>query len=63
MLIVKCSWCDREISRNHKKNGITHGICVPCFDKTMRDVRRILPWKTSLLKKTVLGENTLAEHY
>ncbi|MCU0579644.1 MAG: hypothetical protein MUF69_08870 [Desulfobacterota bacterium] len=63
MFIVKCSWCNREISRVPGKDGVSHGICPPCYEKTMLEVKSYLPRQINLLKRTVLLKNTLAEQY
>jgi hypothetical protein len=63
MFIVKCSWCNREISRAPGKDGISHGICPLCYEKTMREIRTFLPRNVNLIKRAVLGKNTLAEQY
>jgi hypothetical protein len=63
MFIVKCSWCNREISRAPGKDAISHGICPLCYEKTMREVRSYLPRKINLLRRTVLMKSRLAEQY
>jgi hypothetical protein len=63
MFIVKCSWCDREISRAHGKDGISHGICPPCYEKTMKEIKSYLPRQINLFKRAVLVKNTPVEQY
>ena len=63
MFIVKCSWCNREISRAPGPDGISHGICPPCYEKTMQEIKTFLPRNVNLIKRTVLGKSTLAEQY
>ena len=63
MFIVKCSWCNLEISRDPGPDEISHGICPLCYVKTMREIRSFLPRDISLIQKTVLGKNSLVEQY
>lgn len=63
MFIVKCSWCNREISRAYGKDGVSHGICPTCYEKSMREIRSYLPRQIRLLKRNVLLKNPLVEQY
>jgi hypothetical protein len=63
MFIVKCSWCNREISRAPGKDEISHGICFPCYEKTMDEIRSFLPRKINLLKRAMLPSKTLVEQF
>jgi hypothetical protein len=61
MFIVLCSWCNREISRLPGEDGISHGICRPCYEKTMEDIRSFVPRKIELINSPVPVNNTLVE--
>ncbi len=61
MFLVLCSWCNREISRFPGEDGISHGICRPCYEKTIEDIRSFSPRKIELIKSPVPVNNTLVE--
>ena len=63
MFIVKCSWCNLEISRAPGPDEVSHGICPSCYEKTMREIRSFLPRNINLIKRTVLGKDSLVEQY
>ena len=59
MFIVKCSWCNREISRAPGADRISHGICPPCYEKTMQEIKTFLPRNVHLIKSDGSGEKYL----
>ena len=63
MFIVKCSWCNREISRAPGADRISHGICPPCYEKTMQEIKTFLPRNVNFIKRPVLERNSLVEQY
>jgi len=51
--ITVCTWCNKELSRSNRFNGVSHGVCEECDERVFGEFKR---------KKTEAENNKLKEN-